>query len=134
MAAYVSVSTSFVVGIAGGAICYAFSHLIHVTLKDRIDDALDVFAVHGVGGIFGTALTALFVQEAYGSPVNGLLFGGSADVLIGNCVAVAVCAIFAFVATYAIIFVADKIVPGRLSEREIEEGQDLLEHHEDAYS
>ena len=134
MAAYVSVSTSIAVGIIGGAICYGFSHLIHVTLKNRIDDALDVFAVHGVGGIFGTILTALFVQEIYGSPMNGLLFGGSADVLLGNCVAVAVCAVFAFVATYAIIFVANLIFPGKLSEEEIEEGQDLLEHHEDAYS
>ena len=134
MAAYVSVSTSFAVGIIGGAICYVFSHLLHVTLKNYLDDALDVFAVHGVGGIFGTILTALFVQEAYGAPVDGLFFGGNADVLIGNCVAIAVCAAFAFVLTYVIIFIANKIIPGKLSETEMEEGQDLLEHHEDAYN
>jgi Amt family ammonium transporter len=134
MAAYVSVSTSFAVGLIGGTICYIFSHLIHVTLRDRIDDALDVFVVHGVGGIFGTFLTALFVQAQYGSPVDGLLFGGNADVLVGNCVAVAVCAVFAFVVTYAIIFLANLIVPGKINEKEIEEGLDVIEHHEDAYN
>ena len=134
MAAYVSVSTSFAVGLIGGTICYIFSHLIHVTLRERIDDALDVFVVHGVGGIFGTFLTALFVQAKYGSPVDGLLFGGNADVLVGNCVAVAVCAVFAFVVTYAIIFLANLIVPGKINEKEIEEGLDVIEHHEDAYN
>ena len=134
MAAYVSVSTSFAVGLIGGTICYIFSHLIHVTLRERIDDALDVFVVHGVGGIFGTFLTALFVQAQYGSPVDGLLFGGNADVLVGNCVAVAVCAVFAFVVTYAIIFLANLIVPGKINEKEIEEGLDVIEHHEDAYN
>ena len=134
MAAYVSVSTSFAVGLIGGTICYIFSHLIHVTLRERIDDALDVFVVHGVGGIFGTFLTALFVQAKYGSPVDGLLFGGNADVLVGNCVAVAVCAVFAFVVTYAIIFLANLIIPGKISEKEIEEGLDVIEHHEDAYN
>ena len=134
MAAYVSVSTSFAVGLIGGTICYIFSHLIHVTLRERIDDALDVFVVHGVGGIFGTFLTALFVQAKYGSPVDGLLFGGNADVLVGNCVAVAVCAVFAFVMTYAIIFLANLIVPGKINEKEIEEGLDVIEHHEDAYN
>ena len=134
MAAYVSVSTSFAVGLIGGTICYIFSHLIHVTLRERIDDALDVFVVHGVGGIFGTFLTALFVQAKYGSPVDGLLFGGNADVLVGNCVAVAVCAVFAFVVTYAIIFLANLIVPGKISGKEIEEGLDVIEHHEDAYN
>ena len=134
MAAYVSVSTSFAVGLIGGTICYIFSHLIHVTLRERIDDALDVFVVHGVGGIFGTFLTALFVQAQYGSPVDGLLFGGNADVLVGNCVAVAVCAVFAFVVTYAIILLANLIVPGKINEKEIEEGLDVIEHHEDAYN
>ena len=134
MAAYVSVSTSFAVGLIGGTICYIFSHLIHVTLRERIDDALDVFVVHGVGGIFGTFLTALFVQAQYGSPVDGLLFGGNADVLVGNCVAVAVCAVFAFVVTYAIILFANLIVPGKINEKEIEEGLDVIEHHEDAYN
>ena len=134
MAAYVSVSTSFSVGLIGGTICYIFSHLIHVTLRERIDDALDVFVVHGVGGIFGTFLTALFVQAQYGSPVDGLLFGGNADVLVGNCVAVAVCAVFAFVVTYAIILFANLIVPGKINEKEIEEGLDVIEHHEDAYN
>ena len=134
MAAYVSVSTSFAVGLIGGTICYIFSHLIHVTFRERIDDALDVFVVHGVGGIFGTFLTALFVQAKYGSPVDGLLFGGNADVLVGNCVAVAVCAVFAFVVTYAIIFLANLIVPGKINEKEIEEGLDVIEHHEDAYN
>ena len=134
MAAYVSVSTSFAVGLIGGTICYIFSHLIHVTLRERIDDALDVFVVHGVGGIFGTFLTALFVQAQYGSPVDGLLFGGNADVLVGNCVAVAVCAVFAFVVTYAIIFLANLIIPGKINEKEIEEGLDVIEHHEDAYN
>ena len=134
MAAYVSVSTSFAVGLIGGTICYIFSHLIHVTLRERIDDALDVFVVHGVGGIFGTFLTALFVQAKYGSPVDGLLFGGNADVLVGNCVAVAVCAVFAFAVTYAIIFLANLIIPGKISEKEIEEGLDVIEHHEDAYN
>jgi Amt family ammonium transporter len=134
MAAYVSVSSSFAVGIIGGTICYIFSHLIHVTLKNRIDDALDVFVVHGVGGIFGTILTAFLVQAQYGSPVDGILFGGPVDVLIGNCVAIAVCAVLAFVVTYAVIFIGNKLLPGKLTEEEIEEGQDLVEHHEDAYN
>ena len=134
MAAYVSVSTSFVVGLVGGTICYVFYYIIHNKLKNRLDDALDVFAVHGVGGIFGTIITAFVVQQEYGSPVDGVLFGGSVDVLIGNCVAVAVCAVYAFVVTYVIIFIANKIFPGKLSETEIEKGQDLLEHHEDAYN
>ena len=76
---------------------------------DGIDDALDVFVVHGVGGIFGTILTAFLVQAQYGSPVDGIFFGGPVDVLIGNCVAIAVCAVLAFVVTYSIVNESDEV-------------------------
>jgi Amt family ammonium transporter len=132
MAAYVSMSSALAVGAIGGTICYAMYQVIHK--KFKFDDALDVFAVHGVGGIFGTIMTAFFVQTAYGAGADGLFFGGSADLLIGNAVAVVVVAVFCFAVTYALMFIVDKIIPGKITPEEEEKGQDILEHDEVAYN
>ncbi len=132
MAAYVSMSSALAVGAIGGIICYVMYQVIHK--KFKFDDALDVFAVHGVGGIFGTIMTAFFVQIQYGAAADGLLFGGSADLLIGNIIAVVVVAAFCFIVTYILMFIVNKLIPGKITPEEEEKGQDILEHDEMAYN
>ena len=61
---YVGPGAALIIGIAGGAICYAM--VVVVKRRLRIDDSLDVFAVHGVGGATGILLTAIFADAAFG--------------------------------------------------------------------
>src|SRR6478609_3054231 len=78
---------ALVIGAAGGAICYAM--VILVKRRFRIDDSLDVFAVHGVGGAIGVLLTAIFVDAALGGAglIEGRSMGAQAAIQLTGIVA-----------------------------------------------
>jgi Amt family ammonium transporter len=99
--------------------------------KGKIDDALDVFACHGVGGMTGMLLTGVFASKAVNSAVTdqGLIFGET-TLFIHQLTAMIIVSIFAFSASYFLFFVVNKITPLRVSEDKEELGLDISQHGE----
>ncbi len=99
--------------------------------KGKIDDALDVFACHGVGGMVGMLLTGVFASKDINAAVvdQGLIFGES-KLFINQLTALVIVSIFAFCASYALFFIVNKITPLRVSEDKEELGLDISQHGE----
>ena len=128
-AGFVSTSSAVIIGIASGVVCY-----FAVAMKNKLkwDDALDVWGVHGVGGILGTIALGLFGSTAVNAAgANGLLFGG-ADFFFKQVVAVIGASAYAFVFTYVALKIINSITPVRTSDAE-EANMDEVLHGETAY-
>ena len=128
-AGFVSVPAAMIIGLSAGVI----SNLVANWRagRSRIDDSLDVFACHGVGGLWGSIATGIFASAAIGG-VNGLLFGNPAQ-LVSQLEAIAVVVPFAFFGSYALLKLVNLFSPLRVSEKEEDAGLDLSEHGEEAY-
>lgn len=130
-AGYVGTPAAFVIGLVGGALCFFAVRYIHS--KCKFDDALDVFGVHGVGGIWGGIATGLFAESKFTGGIDGLFFGGT-DLFLGQICAIVITIVFCFVVSYAIIFILSKFMAVRIPEAEEPIGQDIVEHGEPSYS
>jgi Amt family ammonium transporter len=125
---YVDSSAAIVIGFLAGVTCYG-AILLRERLK--VDDALDVWAVHGVGGTLGAILTGVFAVAAVGG-VSGLIEGNGNQVL-KQLVAVGATWIYSGVATFVILKVVDRLVGLRVAESEEEAGLDSSQHGEVAW-
>jgi len=130
-AGYIEPWAALVIGVAAGAVCYWAS----VVLKTKLgyDDSLDVFGVHGVGGILGTILAGVFATKiindvAKGQPV-GLVDGNGGQVLT-QIYGVLVVGIFCAVATWVVLKIVDAMVGLRVTKDEETEGLDTALHGE----
>ncbi len=131
-AGYVGPGPALVIGAVGGAICYG--GVIFMRTKSGIDDALDVFGVHGFGAIWGAVATGIFASPSMVNPgYEGLIYG-SIDLFVGQIVAVILTIVFCFVMSYAIIWIISKFMRVRLNENEEAIGADMTEHGEPAYN
>jgi len=99
--------------------------------KGKIDDALDVFACHGVGGMVGMLLTGVFASKAINPAVTdqGLIFGETA-LFINQLTALIIVSVFAFTVSYLLFFIVNKITPLRVTEDKEELGLDISQHGE----
>jgi Amt family ammonium transporter len=128
---FVGPAGGLVIGLAGGSICYVM--VVLVKRHFRIDDSLDVFAVHGVGGATGVLLTAILVDAALGGAglAEGRSVGGQLAIQITGIVAV-------LLWTLALTFVIAKVVQAvagiRVSSDTEEQGLDLRLHGERGYN
>ncbi len=127
---FVGPAGGLVIGIAAGIVCFAATNYLKRTL--RIDDSLDVFPVHGVGGILGTMLTAVFASNALG------IFSGQEDISIGSQLGVQAIGVLAGIAytavlTFVILKVTDMLVGNRIDDDEELEGLDIVSHNERGY-
>jgi Amt family ammonium transporter len=128
---FVDVRAAILIGLGAGVFCYAAVQL----LKNRyqIDDALDVFGVHGIGGTWGALATGLFATKAVNEAgADGLLFGNPAQLGI-QAVAVVATWVFVAVMTFVILKVVDALVGLRVPEEEERLGLDVSQHGEPAY-
>jgi Amt family ammonium transporter len=129
-AGFVTPAASILIGAGVAIVCYGASQL---RLRSRVDDALDVFAVHGVGGAFGALATGVFATVAVNAAGrDGLLAGAPLQVVI-QLAAVGVVALYSAAVTAGILFVVNLIVPIRVPRSEEEAGLDLAQHGEIAY-
>jgi len=130
-AGYVTPAASIVIGLTVSLACYGV-----VQLRDRIkiDDALDVWAVHGIGGTVGAVLTGLFATKSINDAGNNGLFFGNPDQLRVQIVAVAATWAYSAVMTFVILKILTFFVALRVTEREEAMGLDLTQHSEAAYS
>ncbi|HTY74772.1 MAG TPA: ammonium transporter [Candidatus Nanoarchaeia archaeon] len=129
-AGYVSVGAALIIGLAAGII----SNLVASWRagRSRVDDTLDVFACHGVGGIWGSIATGLFASSAIQAGVSGLFYGNLHQ-FVAQLEAVAVVVPFAFFGSYALLRLVNIFSPLRVSEEAENAGLDLSEHGEEAY-
>jgi Amt family ammonium transporter len=129
---YVGVPASIIIGLLAGVLSNRVANWRASRL--RFDDTLDVFACHGVSGIWGSIATGLFASAAVNpSGPNGLFFGNPMQ-FVSQIEAVVVVGAFAFVGSFAILKIINKVSPLRVSPEEEEKGLDQTQHGEDAYS
>jgi len=129
-AGFVPIWSSPLIGIAAGLLCY-----LAVQFKNRMkwDDALDVWGVHGIGGVLGTILLGVFASKAVNSAgANGLIFGGG-SFFAKQAIAVIGTAIFAFFFTYVMLIIINFITPVKVATHVEKEGLDAALHGERAY-
>ncbi|MDG2285751.1 MAG: ammonium transporter, partial [Alphaproteobacteria bacterium] len=127
---YVGPIGAVVIGLLAGIVCQWFTTWIKIKL--RIDDSLDVFAVHGVGGILGTLLAAVFAVESLGG--IGLAEGVSmGDQFVVQLIGVVSVAVLSGVLTWIIAKVVAVTVGLRVSEEEEIDGLDISAHGERGY-
>ena len=122
---YVDPKSAFIIGVLAGSICWYCSVLIKQTFN--IDDSLDVFAVHGVGGMLGIILVGFLANEAIGGTAGSW---AQAKVQITGVIAVAALSI---VATYIIVKIVQSTIGLRVSGKEAQEGLDITTHGERGY-
>ncbi len=127
---YVTAGGALVIGLAVGGICYGATLL---RSRLRIDDALDVFAVHGVGGVFGALATGVFATTAINASIQGGLIDGNPSQLVTQAVAIGAVIAYAVVATFVIVKVVNGILGLRVKAEDEELGLDLSVHGEVAY-
>jgi Amt family ammonium transporter len=126
---FVTAGGALVIGLAVGVICYSATLLRE---RLRIDDALDVFAVHGVGGTFGAIVTGVFATTAINAAGRGLIDGNPGQVLVQT-LAVGATISYAVISTFVIVKVVDLLLGLRVRAEQEEVGLDLSVHGEVAY-
>ncbi len=129
-AGFVSLPAACLIGIAAGIVCYV---AVHLKNKMGWDDALDVWGVHGIGGCLGVILLGVFASKAMNaSGADGLLSGGS-QFFLKQCAAVVGACVYAYVFTYLMLMLINKITPVKVSQVQEDVGLDDSLHGEKAY-
>ena len=127
---FVGPAGALVIGISAGVVCFIATNYLKRTL--RIDDSLDVFPVHGVGGILGMLMTAVFASNALG------IFSGQEDIQIGSqlgvqALGVAVVLVYTAAVSFILLKLTELLVGNRVSDEEEVEGLDITQHNERGY-
>ena len=120
-----------IIGFIAGAVCYL---ALSLKTKFGFDDSLDVIAVHLVGGILGAILLGFFADTKVNSlGFDGIFFGGGAELLIDQLVALGATIVFSFVVTWIIAKAIDATIGLRVSNEDELVGLDQSQHAESAY-
>ena len=127
-AGFVSPQSAMIIGIAAGVVCY---YAVVLRKKKKLDDALDVWGVHGVGGALGIILLGVLASEKVGGQ-DGLYHGDSHFFFV-QLAALALACVWAFTFTYGLLWGIDKITPVRVTSKTEQIGLDEVLHGEIAY-
>ncbi len=127
---FIGIPGGLILGLAGGVACYVAVDLIRVRLK--IDDSLDVFAVHGVGGVFGSLLVAYLALPSFGGLglAEGVTAGSQFMVQLSS---VAITVLWTGIASYVILKIIGAVIGLRVDQQNEIEGLDLSQHGERGY-
>jgi ammonium transporter, Amt family len=137
-AGFVTIPVAIFIGTIASIIS---NYLAHLKAKGSLDDTLDVFPCHGVGGMVGMLMTGIFanhninpalvVANADGTKtfIDGLAYGG-VDLFKIHLLALVAVSVFAFVGSYAVLWITDKILPLRVSDEDERVGLDISQHDE----
>src|SRR3989339_397955 len=127
---FISPLSALIIGVVAATLSY---YMIIFRLKVGLDESLDVFACHGIGGIWGTLALGLFAQKAINVAGNDGLFFGNPGFFGIQIFAVLIVVIFSFVGTYFLAKVVDTLFSLRAKESEEDVGMDLAYHGETTY-
>ena len=127
---FIGIPGGLIIGLAGGVACYVAVDLIRVRLK--IDDSLDVFAVHGVGGILGSLLVAYLALPVFGGLglADGVTAGSQFMVQLAS---VAITVLWTGIGSYVILKIIGAVIGLRVDQQDEIEGLDLSQHGERGY-
>jgi Amt family ammonium transporter len=125
---YVGPVGALIIGISAGVVCYFATQYVKRSLK--IDDSLDVFTVHGLGGMLGLLLTAVFAASLDGLGLETSMGAQFVTQLIGIVAVTIWCAVLSFI----ILKLVDKTIGLRVSTDEETEGLDIVLHNERGYT
>ncbi len=129
-AGFIPVWASPIVGILAGVVCY---YAVYFKNRMKWDDALDVWGVHGVGGVLGSILLGVFASKAINiNGVDGLMYGNSAF-FVKQLVAVTAASVYAFIFTYLSLILINVVTPVKVKEDIEKSGLDFGLHGEKAY-
>jgi Amt family ammonium transporter len=127
-AGYVSLGSAVFIGISAGIVCF---FAVKFVAHKQWDDALDVWGVHGVGGVLGTILLGFFASKGINpNGADGLLFGGGVSFLLKQLVAIFFASAWGFVFTILMLKAINKFVPVKVSRMDQDKGVDLVFHGE----
>jgi ammonium transporter, Amt family len=126
-AGYVTPMAAIVIGAIGGTLCYG---MMLFRIRKGLDESLDAWAVHGMGGLWGALATGIFAVAA----INGAsgLIEGNVHQFVANAVGAFSALIYAFVVTYILAVIVDKTIGLRVTEEEEYVGLDISQHGERA--
>jgi len=127
---FVDIFGAFIIGIMAALVC--FWTVVYAKSKFKYDDSLDVFGVHGVGGIVGSIMLGILAKPSIGE-VKGLFFGGGFSQLWYQIVGLIAVGIYSIVLTVIIFKITDKIMGLRISKDDESQGIDEAVHGEKAY-
>jgi Amt family ammonium transporter len=130
-AGFVGPVSSILIGMVGGALCFAACNM---KARFGYDDSLDVVGVHGIGGTWGAIATGLFASKAINDAGADGLFFGNPGLVLSQIAAVVATWIFAFAGSLVLLKVVDAVVGLRVTEEEEFAGLDLAQHSENAYA
>ena len=130
-AGFVGEMSPIIIGLTAGAVCYL---ALEIKAKLRLDDSLDVIAVHLIGGLLGTVLLGLFADTAInGDGADGLFYGGGMELLKDQVVAAVGVMVFSGVLSYVIAVGIDRTIGLRVDPDAEMIGLDQSQHAESAY-
>ncbi len=115
----VTTASSFIIAVLTTIVC---NFAVYRTSKSGLDDALDVFPTHGMGGIFATILTGIFSY-------TGLIHGGYME-FVNSIIGVVIVIVYTFVVSLALYWVTNKMIPMRVSLNSEKMGLDISQHDE----
>jgi len=128
-AGFVTPQSAMIIGLAAGIVCY---YAVVLRKHKKLDDALDVWGVHGVGGALGIILLGVLAYDGIGGQ-NGL-YHGDTDFFLVQLLGLAVACVWAFIFTYGMLYAIDQITPVRVTNEDEETGLDEVLHGEAAYT
>jgi Amt family ammonium transporter len=128
---FVNIYAAMVIGLVAGVVC----NFVMVLMKrGPLDDTLDVFACHGVGGCWGSLATGLFAEKVMNPAGNNGLFYGNPHQFLVQLVAVITAAAWGFLLTVGVLKIIDRVMGLRVTAEEEEQGLDMTQHGEQAYA
>jgi Amt family ammonium transporter len=128
---FVGLTDAMIIGLLAGMMC---NFVVVALRKTRLDDTLDVFACHGIGGLWGSLATGLFAQKLINPAGSNGLFYGNPHQFVIQAIAVVACAAWGFFMTIAILKVVEKLMGLRVTPEEEALGLDVSQHGEVAYA
>lgn len=130
-AGYVTTSSALLIGVAAGCLCNLAARIVKGRFK--IDDTLDVFACHGVGGTLGAIMTGILADKAVNPAVGQGLLNGDSAVFVANITGAVCVAIYSMVCTFVIAKLVGMCCTMRVSDADETKGLDDTQHGEDVH-
>jgi Amt family ammonium transporter len=130
-AGFVGPLSAIAIGAGAGVICY---YALLFRIGRGVDESLDAWAVHGVGGTWGAFATGIFASSAINSGgANGLLYGNANQLLI-QAISIVAVAIYSVTVTFVLLKIVDATIGLRVKDEEESVGLDISQHGERAYA
>jgi Amt family ammonium transporter len=126
-AGFVAIPQSVFIGVVAAVIS---NTAVHFRSKSRLDDTLDVFPCHGIGGMVGMLMTGIFATKAVNAAGNNGWFYGNFSFFLTQAKALVIVVSYSFIVSYAIFKFVNAILPMRVSSKDEEEGLDSTQHAE----